>query len=123
MNMVLIGSDFQKLNFIAKRYVFADFFEFLINICRKYRFSIFRRTDYVEIVAKGINIYSMYRKEQVREILRKAGIQDNLIMLHDIKGLSINSLFKKTRISNNFIKLIGKQTAANFIKINHLDLK
>lgn len=39
-----------------------------------------------ELCEKGIKIYSMYRKKQVRDIMRKSGLQDNLIMLRDIKG-------------------------------------
>lgn len=40
-----------------------------------------------DLSAKGIKIYSMYRKKPVRDIMRKAGVTDNyLISLHDIKG-------------------------------------
>lgn len=52
-----------------------------------------------ELVGKGIKIYSMYRKQQVRDILRKSGIQDNLIMLHDIKGFKNQFIIQK---NNNF---------------------
>ncbi len=34
MHGVIVSSDFQKLDFIAKRYFFAYFFEFFINIRR-----------------------------------------------------------------------------------------
>ena len=49
--------------------------------------------DYFEeLREKGIKIYSMYRKKPVRDIMRRSGLQANLIMLRDIKG------FKKTFI-------------------------
>ena len=50
-----------------------------------------------ELIGKGIKIYSMYRKQQVRDILRKAGIQDNLIMLHDIKGFKYQFIIQKNK--------------------------
>lgn len=50
-----------------------------------------------ELQERGIKIYSMYRKQQVRDILRKAGIQDNLIMLHDIKGFKARFIIQKNK--------------------------
>jgi MFS superfamily sulfate permease-like transporter len=50
-----------------------------------------------DLVEKDIQIYSMYRKYQVREILRKSGIQDNLIMLHDIKGFKHQFIIQKNK--------------------------
>lgn len=50
-----------------------------------------------ELAERGIKIYSMYRKQQVRDILRKAGIQDNLIMLHDIKGFKARFIIQKNK--------------------------
>ena len=48
-----------------------------------------------ELREKGIKIYSMYRKKQVRDIMRKSGLQDNLIMLHDIKGFKKEFIIQK----------------------------
>ncbi len=48
-----------------------------------------------DLVERGIKIYSMYRKKQVRDILRRSGIQDNLIMLHDIKGFKREFIIQK----------------------------
>ncbi len=53
-----------------------------------------------EFADKGINIYSMYRKEPVREILRKSGVQDRFVMLHDIKGFKKEFIIQKNR---NFV--------------------
>lgn len=50
-----------------------------------------------EFSAKGINVFSMYRKEQVREILRKSGVQDRLTMLHDIKGFKKEFIIQRNR--------------------------
>ncbi len=50
-----------------------------------------------EFSEKGVQIYSMYRKEPVREILRKSGVQDKLTMLHDIKGFKKNFIIQKNR--------------------------
>ena len=48
-----------------------------------------------ELRERGIKIYSMYRKKQVRDIMRKSGLQDNLIMLHDIKGFKKEFVIEK----------------------------
>jgi len=48
-----------------------------------------------ELSERGIKIYSMYRKKQVRDIMRKSGLQDNLIMLHDIKGFKKEFIVRK----------------------------
>lgn len=50
-----------------------------------------------EFAAKGIRVHSMYRKEQVREILRKAGVQDRLNLLHDIKGFKREFIIQRNR--------------------------
>ena len=50
---------------------------------------------FIELKQKGIKIYSMYRKKQVRDILRKSGVQDNLTMLHDIKGFKKEFIVRK----------------------------
>lgn len=48
-----------------------------------------------ELNNKGYLIYSMYWKGQVREILRKAGVGDYLITLHDIKGFKKEFIIQK----------------------------
>ncbi len=48
-----------------------------------------------DLNAKGLKIYSMYRKQQVRDIMRKSGIQDHLTMLHDIKGFKHEFIVQK----------------------------
>ncbi len=50
-----------------------------------------------ELVGKGLKIYSMYRKQQVRDIMRKSGIQDHLTMLHDIKGFKHEFIVQKNK--------------------------
>lgn len=52
--------------------------------------------DYFEeLWQRDIKIYSMYRKKQVRDIMRKSGMQDKLIMLHDIKGFKKEFIIQK----------------------------
>lgn len=48
-----------------------------------------------ELHERGIKIYSLYRKKQVRDIMRRSGLQDNLIMLHDIKGFKKEFIVQK----------------------------
>lgn len=48
-----------------------------------------------ELTEKGIKIYVMYRKKQIRDIMRKSGIQDNLIVLRDIKGFKKEFVVQK----------------------------
>ncbi|NNF00793.1 MAG: SulP family inorganic anion transporter [Pyrinomonadaceae bacterium] len=48
-----------------------------------------------ELRGKGLKIYSMYRKKQVRDIMRRSGLQDHLIMLHDIKGFKKEFIIQK----------------------------
>ncbi len=48
-----------------------------------------------ELWQRDIKIYSMYRKKQVRDIMRKSGMQDKLIMLHDIKGFKKEFIIQK----------------------------
>lgn len=51
---------------------------------------------FAELSERGLQIYSMYRKKQVRDIMRKAGVQDNyLTMLHDIKGFKKEFIIQK----------------------------
>lgn len=50
-----------------------------------------------DLKAKGITIYSMYRKEQVREIMEKAGLNKQLVFLHDIKGFKREFIIQKNR--------------------------
>lgn len=50
-----------------------------------------------ELNHRGIKIYSMYRKKQVRDIMRKSGIQNKLIMLHDIKGFKKEFIIQKNK--------------------------
>lgn len=48
-----------------------------------------------ELTEKGIKVYSMYRKDQVREIMLKSGVQSNLTNLHDIKGFKKEFIIQK----------------------------
>ncbi len=48
-----------------------------------------------ELLEKGIKIYSMYRKKQVRDIMRISGTQDKMIMLRDIKGFKKEFIIQK----------------------------
>ncbi|REJ75296.1 MAG: STAS domain-containing protein [Acidobacteria bacterium] len=48
-----------------------------------------------ELTAKGITIYSMYRKHQVREIMKKSGVDKYLTPLHDIKGFKHEFIIQK----------------------------
>ncbi len=48
-----------------------------------------------ELREKGIKLYSMYRKKQVRDIMRRSGLQDSIIMLHDIKGFKREFIIQK----------------------------
>jgi SulP family sulfate permease len=48
-----------------------------------------------EIENKGLKIYLMYRKRQVRDIMRRSGIQDPLIVLKDIKGFKKEFIIQK----------------------------
>ncbi len=48
-----------------------------------------------ELWEKDIKIYSMYRKKQVRDIMRLSGVQDKLIMLRDIKGFKREFIIQK----------------------------
>lgn len=50
---------------------------------------------FYELREKGITIYSMYRKKQVREIMNKAGIEGDMKMLHDIKGFKKEFIIQK----------------------------
>ena len=63
------------------------------------------RDFFEELRGKGIKIYSMYRKQQVRDIMRRSGLQDNLIMLHDIKGFKKEFIIQK---NPNFKKIRSK---------------
>jgi len=53
------------------------------------------RDFFEELRENGLKIYSMYRKKQVRDIMRRSGLQDNLIMLHDIKGFKKEFIIQK----------------------------
>jgi len=53
------------------------------------------RDFFEELRENGLKIYSMYRKKQVRDIMRRSGLQDNLIMLHDIKGFKKKFIIQK----------------------------
>ena len=48
-----------------------------------------------ELNEKGYNLYSMYRKRPVREIMRKSGLEDNLTKLNDIKGFKKKFIIQK----------------------------
>ncbi len=48
-----------------------------------------------ELLKKNIKIYLLYRKKQVRDIMRKSGMQDNLIVLRDIKGFKREFIVQK----------------------------
>lgn len=50
-----------------------------------------------ELWEKGIKIYSMYRKKQVRDIMRRSGMQDKLIMLNDIKGFKREFIIQRNK--------------------------
>lgn len=50
-----------------------------------------------ELWEQDIKIYSMYRKKQVRDIMRRSGMQDKLIMLHDIKGFKKEFIIQKNK--------------------------
>ncbi|MGI8670959.1 MAG: SulP family inorganic anion transporter [Aridibacter sp.] len=53
-----------------------------------------------ELWQRDIKIYSMYRKKQVRDIMRRSGMQDKLIMLHDIKGFKKEFIIQRNK---NFV--------------------
>ncbi len=46
---------------------------------------------------RGIKIYTMYRKKPVRDIMRRSGLQNKLIMLHDIKGFKREFIIQKNK--------------------------
>jgi SulP family sulfate permease len=48
-----------------------------------------------ELQAKNIKIYLMYRKKQIRDIMRLSGLQENLIILKDIKGFKKEFVIQK----------------------------
>ncbi len=48
-----------------------------------------------ELKEKGIDIYTMYRKKQVRDIMQKSGVEDKLTMLKDIKGFKRQFIIQK----------------------------
>ncbi len=48
-----------------------------------------------ELDERGIKIYLMYRKQQVRDIMRRSGLQDNLIVIKDIKGFKREFIIQK----------------------------
>ncbi len=48
-----------------------------------------------ELGAKGIKIYVLYRKKQIRDIMRKSGTQDDLIVIRDIKGYKLEFVIQK----------------------------
>ena len=48
-----------------------------------------------ELREKDIKLYSMYRKKQVRDIMRKSGLQENFTLLHDIKGFKKEFIIQK----------------------------
>ncbi len=48
-----------------------------------------------DLLEKEILVYSMYRKKPVRDIMRKAGVQDKMIMLRDIKGFKKEFIIQK----------------------------
>ncbi len=50
-----------------------------------------------ELWERDIKIYSMYRKKQVRDIMRRSGMQDKLIMFHDIKGFKKEFIIQKNK--------------------------
>ncbi len=53
-----------------------------------------------EIREQGIKVYMMYRKQQVRDIMRKSGMSDKLIRMKDIKGFKKEFIIQK---NPNFI--------------------
>lgn len=55
------------------------------------------RDLFEEFWQKGIKIYSMYRKKPVRDIMRRSGLQDKLIMLHDIKGFKNEFIIQRNK--------------------------
>ncbi len=50
-----------------------------------------------ELIEHGIKIHVMYRKKQVRDIMRKSGLQDNLIAIRDIKGFKKQFIIQKNK--------------------------
>jgi len=54
-----------------------------------------------ELTQKGIQVHALYRKKQVRDIMRKSGAQENLSVLRDIKG------FKKEFIVQRNPNFVG----------------
>ncbi|MEZ5307238.1 MAG: sulfate permease [Pyrinomonadaceae bacterium] len=48
-----------------------------------------------EVTARGIKVYSMYRKEHVTEIMIKAGLEDKITRLKDIKGFKREFIVQK----------------------------
>ncbi|MEZ5306029.1 MAG: SulP family inorganic anion transporter [Pyrinomonadaceae bacterium] len=48
-----------------------------------------------ELKARGIKIFSMYRKRQIREIMEKSGVEDKFVMLKDIKGFKHEFIIQK----------------------------
>ncbi len=50
-----------------------------------------------ELWEKNIKIYSTYRKRPVRDIMQRSGIQNKLIMLHDIKGFKREFIIQKNK--------------------------
>ncbi|NNE65062.1 MAG: sulfate permease [Pyrinomonadaceae bacterium] len=50
-----------------------------------------------ELNEKGISIYSMYRKAQVREIMDKYGLDKSIATLKDIKGFKRQFIIQKNR--------------------------
>ena len=53
------------------------------------------RELFEDIRAKGIGIYTMYRKQQVREIMEKSGLAGLTINLRDIKGFKREFIIQK----------------------------
>ena len=48
-----------------------------------------------DLAQKGIKTYALYRKKQVRDIMRKSGTQENLIAMRDIKGFKKEFVIQK----------------------------
>jgi SulP family sulfate permease len=48
-----------------------------------------------DLKLKEIRVYAMYRKKQVRDIMRKSGTQENLVVMRDIKGYKKEFVIQK----------------------------
>ena len=111
MHMVMVNSNFQELNFVAERYFFADFFEFLIDFPSKNGFSIFRRAD--NVIKQDVDIV-LFPNELTHSLsIFRSRATGNYTYYESIKNeilekLPVSAVFVVNLLSSNYAGIMVK---------------